>query len=396
MTVRHGIWKSFAAALVAVTVSSAGAQDEPPPQAVRVEAAKLERVEQWRPVTGELRTARRASLAAEGEGLVVEITVREGDQVTAGQTIARLRDVLARIEVDRAKARVRAGAGLIVQREAELAELRLDLTRTRELFDKGSAAQNELDRAETAVKAADALLTQAQAALAAEEAELARDERHVRDLEIRAPFDGVVVAKQTELGQWVNQGDPVVELVSLTEIEAWIDVPERYVDRLRDEALQVRIQIEATGETLEAPVSAVVPEIDPLSRLFPVRVRLNNEAGRLKPGMSVTGVVPTGDAAESLIIAKDAILRDDVGQFVYHAAGAPGAQVAAVARVEVLFATGAAHVVVRSPQLAAGSLVVIEGNERMGYPGRALIVTNAPQQASAPAEPGDGEPGQGG
>ncbi|TVQ61344.1 MAG: efflux RND transporter periplasmic adaptor subunit [Phycisphaerales bacterium] len=380
MNAKEHLWaRALAAcALVLIPVAQVRAQNGPPPQTVRVDLVRVEPVEQWRPVTGELRPARRALLAAEEEGLIVELGVREGETVAAGSIIASLRDDQARIEVLRTRARAAAASGLIVQREAELAEFRLDLERLKELLERGSAAQTELDRASTLVKSAEAMLVQAQAGLEADQAELAQAERRLSDMRLRAPFDGVVVSRRTELGQWISRGDAVVELVSLTDIEAWIDVPERYIDRLRDESVQVRVRVTALGVEVEAPVTGVVPEVDALSRLFPVRVAMANEDGRLKPGMSVTGMVPTGERGESMLLHKDAIMRDDVGAYVYFAAGMPGEEVAAVARVEVLFAVGAEYVAVRAPQLEHGVRVVVEGNERMGFPGRPLIIQNPP------------------
>jgi len=366
---------SLAALLLVSSIASAQ-NGGPPPQTVRVDPVRVEVVEQWRPVTGELRPLRRALLAAEEPGFVLELAVREGEAVEAGGLIARLRDAQAQIEVSRTRARADAARGLITQREAELAELRLDLERMQELFERGSAAQTELDRASTAVLAGEALLTQAEASHAADLAELARAQRRVEDLTIRAPFDGIVVSRRTEVGQWIAQGDAVVELVSQTDIEAWIDVPERYVDRLGGDTTRVRIVVSALDKTLEVPVTGIVPEVDPLSRLFPIRVSLENKDGRLKPGMSVTGVVPTGVASESVLVHKDAILRDDAGTYVFFAAGTPGGEVSAVARVDVLFAVDANYLAVRAPQLTAGMRVVVEGNERMGFPGRPLILVN--------------------
>ena len=120
----------------------------------------------------------------------------------------------------------------------------------------------------------------------------------------------------TDAGQWVDEGGGVVELVALTEIEAWLDVPERLIDRLTEGESTVRVRVTATGEEVDAEVIAVVPEADELSRLFPVRVAMDNADQRLKPGMSVIGLTPTGITEPSLTVPKDALLRDDAGEFL--------------------------------------------------------------------------------
>ena len=77
----------------------------PPPANVALDPARLEQVELWREVTGEIRSLRRSVLAAEEPGLVIELTVNDGDRVEQGQIIARLDDVVARIEVEQASLR---------------------------------------------------------------------------------------------------------------------------------------------------------------------------------------------------------------------------------------------------------------------------------------------------
>src|SRR5690606_6105212 len=187
----------------------------------------------------------------------------------------------------------------------------------------GSAAETEIEDRRTAVAVAEARLLHAQAEIEAAESalELARDTLERRT--VIAPFGGVVVAKRTEVGQWLRQGDPVLEIVDLDHMEARLHVPESLVDFMQSSADAVRIRIQATGETIAAPVSAIIPDADPLSRLVPVRLRLENRGHRLRPGMSIAGLVAAGRREPTLTVHKDAILRDDAGAFVFFTTGGP-------------------------------------------------------------------------
>jgi len=159
------------------------------------------------------------------------------------------------------------------------------------------------------------------------------------------------------------------EILALDPLEAWLDVPERYIERLSRSAGSIRVRIDALEEEREAVSVSIIPLAEMRSRLFPVRVELANPDERMRPGMTVAGLVPTGSVEPSLLVHKDAIRRDDAGAFVYF----DGAGVAAVARVQTLFAVGD-HIAIRQGALPPDANVVVEGNERL-FPGQPLETT---------------------
>jgi membrane fusion protein (multidrug efflux system) len=340
---------------------------------VHLDAVTEEVVSQQREATGQIITLRRAAVATQEPGLVLMLDLLPGDAVEKGQVIAKLDDDRARLEVQRWKARIEADRALVTQREAELSQARRDLDRIEQLASRASAGESEQDSARTLVESRIAQQAEAVANLHTSEAELALAQRTLDDMTIHAPFAGRVVSKQTEAGQWVSQGNPIITIVSLTELEARADIPERSVGALQQSDGTVEVIVPALGERLTGKLIEIVPEADSLSRLFPIRIRLDDPEGRLRPGMSLTAVVPTGETGPALTISEDAILRNAAGEYVYYDAGGT-AQVAPVVR---LFKTGG-RVAVRSPVLQPGMLVVIEGNERL-YPTAGLNVLNADQ-----------------
>lgn len=379
--------------MLALLALCAHARAQMPPAAVVVDEARLETIEQYREVVGELRALRRALLAAEDEGLVVELSLEEGDAVKPGAVVARLRDTRTEMELHRAEAEVAARRAEIAERTADLERARRDVARVDELQLRGSAVQAEIEDRRSIVSANEARLASAKAALEAAEATLgiARDRLERRS--VTAPFAGFVISKRTEVGQWVRQGDPVLEIIALEQIEARLNVPESMVNHLQNSAEPVRIRIHATGEVVFAPVLAIIPDADPLSRLVPVRLRLENPGRRLRPGMSIAGLVPSGTREPSLTIHKDGIRRDDAGEFVFFNAGG----VAAVARVQSIFPVGE-RVAVRSSVLRPQMAVVVEGNERLqpGTPLNILQNRSAGPSAGGAAPAGAGQPAAGG
>lgn len=359
--------------ILAVALAAIAAHAQPAAN-VRLDAVREEVVAQQRDATGQIVTLRRSVVATQEAGLVLQMDLEPGDAVEQGAVIARLDDDRARLEVRRWEARLEADRALIEQREAEMARAERDLARIEQLATRASAGESELDQARTDVQSRKAQLSEAQATLRTSEAELDLARRALEDMTIRAPFEGRVVAKLTEEGQWVSQGAGLVTIVSLTQLEARADIPERSVGALQTGDGSIELKIPALGMRLKGELVHIVPEADSLSRLFPIRIRVDDPEGRLRPGMSLTAVVPTGESGPALTISEDAILRNAAGEFVYFDAGGT-AQVAPITR---LFSTGPGRVAVRSPMLRAGSLLVVEGNERM-FPSQPLNVLNADQ-----------------
>ena len=102
-----------------------------------------------------------------------------------------------------------------------------------------------------------------------------------------------MVAKHAELGGHVSPGTPIVDIVSRGQVDARLMVPESVINLIRvDQALPIRV--DPLGEEVRGKVVSVTPYGPTASRTFPVRVRLDDQEGRLKVGMSVTAMIATG------------------------------------------------------------------------------------------------------
>lgn len=363
----------------ALCVSLASACGQPP-ALVRVDPVRKQTAERWRQVTGELLPIRHASIAAEEPGLVTSLGVGEGDRIEKGDTLAVLDSTLARIEVERTEAEMHAAQAAIDRRAAELARAERDLERFSELSGLDASSERELDEAQTLVLSLTAQLAEARADAAAATARHQDAERRVEKLTIVAPFSGRVIRKQTESGQWLQRGDSVVMMLSLDVIEARLNVPERFLDGIDEGQTPARIRIDALRDPdpsdpartivheRSAPIVSIIPDAELLSRQFPVRVLLQNRDGRIRPGMSVVGFIPSRAGEPVLSVHRDAIRRDDQGEYVFFVAEG----LARTARVRTQFVLGD-RVAIERGVLEAGTPVVIEGNERL-VPGQVRAV----------------------
>ncbi|MEM7577594.1 MAG: efflux RND transporter periplasmic adaptor subunit [Planctomycetota bacterium] len=370
----------------------------PPPAMVKVDTALMQPLEERLAVTGRLREIRRVTATAEVAGKLIELNVEQGDRVTGGQT------VLARIDPTWSDLRVQSAEANLNEARANLDQSENDLAQLERLRAQGTAKQKEVDDARTAA-AADL------ARLAASEAELSRAKVEQERLAIVAPFDGVITAKNAEVGQWVEPGDGVVDLISMGQIDAEVDVPERAIGamaRLAADDVPIPVLLDALGQEVAGTVTAVTPDGSSASRTFPVKVRLDDLDGTLKPGMSVTARFPLGSPKPTLTVPRDAVLFSTLTPQVWVSMdpGPPprsepsdpdvasdtppasmGLPMALPASVRVLYGQGDRFAIeVLDGPLFPGATVVVEGGESL-FPTRPLMFDPTSLESSEVAEP---------
>jgi len=192
-----------------------------------------------------------------------------------------------------------------------------------------------------------------------------------------------------EVGEWAEKGSSIVEIVSRGDIDAVIDVPERLINHL-NVGDRIDVQIEALGEERAGKVAAIVPMGESASRTFPVKVRLDDEDGKLKAGMSAVARVPTSERINAITIPRDALVRTPRETFVWLAVReGQGPMTAIQARVKVLFGSGDRYVIqpLAGPPVMPGTEVVIEGAEGILFPGQPLVVLNGAGEATVAEKP---------
>ena len=185
--------------------------------------------------------------------------------------------------------------------------------------------------------------------------------RHI----IKAPFGGVIAKKLVEVGQWVETGTTVLELVDNAMLRIDIPVPQRYFNRI-EVGLPVSIELDAfPGKIFEAAVTMKIPVANAIARTFPIRVEINNKNKLIAPGMSarVNLKIKDQDASAVLTVPRDAIVVK-----------ADGSKVVWLVIEEsndlqvkpVIVNTGRQHkdrVEILNHELQAGDRIVSQGNE---------------------------------
>ncbi len=355
----------IAASLMIVPLSASAQQ----PSLVGVDKVRIESMNQTVPVIGRLVARQTGNVSARIAGPVDEILVEVGDKVSEGQVIARLNAATLKAERDLAASEVAAAKSKQGTFQARLKLASQELQRMERL--KKSAAFNK-SRYEDAVQnssIAKAEVSQARADINTAQARLRRAEINLAYTEIKAPYDGVIMAKETETGSYVATGDAVVTLLSRESLEIEVDVPARRLAGIKP-GMEFTLSL-ADDTPLLATIRAILPRENPLTRTRPVRLtaKLPNQ-DTLANNQSITLLVPAGPKREVATVHKDAIIQSPNGPMVFlnaegHAQPRPvqlGQQVGE--RIEIIYG------------LQVDDEVVIRGNERL-FPGVPLQVNGA-------------------
>jgi RND family efflux transporter MFP subunit len=337
---------------------------EPPPAPVAVATATAgELVDEW-VFVGEVRSLRSAELALGAGGEVVILDVREGDRVAAG-------DLLVEIDKRQASAQLSAAVSSRRESERELEQARREADRAAKLG-ANVLASEEIEQQAVRAEGLEARKRRLAAEIRAAKAQLS-------DYQLYAPFAGVVAARHADLGQWLDPGETVLELVAIDEVEILVDVrPELLPHVAVGSKASLRPAGGLDGSEAPAEVIGVVPSLDPATRTLKIRLRSLESRPWLLPGAPVDVAFAVRFASSDLeqqggvIIPRDALVLGAVDtRVIVNADG-----VAKPILVDV-HATADEQALVSGEGLQPGTVVVTRGNERL-RPGQAIRVIEEP------------------
>jgi len=230
---------------------------------------------------GQTEAERKVNIKSETHGRIVDLPVEKGQRVEMGALVAR-------IAPDERPARLAEAKSLFEQR-------RIEYDAARKLAAKGFRAETQLASAKAALDAAEAAVKVAQMAL--------------DYTTIVAPFDGLIVERYVELGDFVETGDQIARVIDLDPLLLVAQVSERHAARLPLGALaQGRL---IGGQQVEGAISYVSAEADPETRTFRVEVEVPNPEAALADGVSAEVTLPLEQVVAHRISPAVLTLDDD-------------------------------------------------------------------------------------
>ncbi|MCA3055099.1 MAG: efflux RND transporter periplasmic adaptor subunit [Rhodocyclaceae bacterium] len=238
---------------------------------------------------GSLRSDETVIVRPEVSGRIAEIGFREGQQVAKGTTLIRLDQSIQRAEMQQA--------------EANLALAKSRIERSRDLHSKGFISSQAKDEAESSYKVAQAAFELAAARLT--------------KLEIKAPFSGFVGLRMVSVGDYVREGQDMVNLEAIGVLKVDFRIPEVFLKEVTvGQALKVTLDA-IPNQTFDALVLAINPLLDANGRALVVRAGLKNVGTRLRPGMFARVSLASSEQQTSLTVPEQSLIPvgDDVFVF---------------------------------------------------------------------------------
>src|SRR5215470_15373420 len=250
---------------------SASQQAAPPPPASAPATPATPAAEPRRAgslaASGYVVARRKATIAAEITGKVVEVLVEEGNVVKEGQVLARLDSMLAEKDLALAKSRIESAEAAIAVISADLEDALRIVTRARTLSQKSVMSEADLTKAEARAGVLSAQLRQYQAQHETARLDAQRNATVLEKHQIRAPFDGIVVDKSAQPGEMISPLSAgggftrtgICTIVDMDSIEVEVDVNEAFIGRVHAGGRVTAVLDAYPDWTIPASVIAIVP-----------------------------------------------------------------------------------------------------------------------------------------
>jgi len=342
-------------AALATGCQQGGGPPPTPPVDVGTAQVKVESVQDRLTAVGTLLADEEVTLMPEIAGRVTAIPFTEGQRVEAGAVL---------FEFDREK------------EQAQLDQARVDLQlaqqnaeRVEKLAGTRAISKQEIDQVRSQVTL--------------REAALAFQQERLNDMQIKAPFAGIVGPRAVSAGQFVNVGEPLVTLTDDARVKVSYSVPEAHLAELRV-GQPVEIKVAAFGDRVfPGEVQLINPQVDESTRTVEVRAIADNPDRLLRPGMFARVGTITGTRPQAVVVPEAALVPSLTGFAVYVVDTAASNTVARLTKVD-LGQRMSGRVEVRK------GLVELEIQlARVGAALRPLPSTAPEEKAAAPPRPID-------
>jgi RND family efflux transporter MFP subunit len=317
---------------------------EPPPAKVVVAPISREDIFENRPFVGSLYYETTSLISAEVAGLVEVAVAREGDLVKKGAAMVRLNTELLDRDID------------VKLAEVARIELRISLAeknsqRLESLYAKEGVSEKLY---EDALYAYQDSLKEKQIV----ELELQKLLLNLAKSVIKAPYDGLVLRKYVDAGDWIQPGKQLLQLGATSELFVKVPIAETLL-RFVEFGAKVAVELPAFNRELQGVVEGVEPLADPKTKNVFLKVRIPAQSD-IAENMSALVHVPVSGKKRLSMIPRDALVKMQGQDFVYTVEEGK----AALLPVNIVTFLGD-RIGADDPHFRAGMVVVVEGNERL-------------------------------
>ena len=268
------------------------AQEAPRASLVEVETLKKQEVNDLQEFVGTVNFDKKSKIASESSGIAEKINFEVGQKVKKDE-------VLLQIDSDILDAQIKAAIAAVNVYEVQLRNAKKNYERYAALIEKKSISQKVFDDAKVEYDVANENLTSSKAKL--NELNIQKSKKI-----IKAPYSGVIVEKNVNLDEWLNQGSSIATIVNTQELEIVFNLPISFIGGLKsgDE-----YDINISDEIIKAKLYAAIPSGDKLTRTFPVRFKADAGEKFIFDGASAKISFAKETKTQALVINRDAVIK---------------------------------------------------------------------------------------
>jgi RND family efflux transporter MFP subunit len=279
--------------------------------------------------TGNVAVKRQVNVAAKVTGQLVEFMVEEGSLVAKGQVIARLESADAVALRDQSEAKLKLAVANLEQARVDLAEESLNVERYKKLFEMGSVSRAEYKAAEAKYRKAQSAVDAAEASVKAETAALRGAEVALDYTQVKAPFGGVVLSLNAEIGDVVtplgsagNTDSSIATVADVSSFTVGVRVSGSQSEQAQKGQPCVIVLEGLPDDHFKGEVIAVEPQAEKEKPESLVKVRILEYDPRIRPDAGATvsflsRPVPAGEDMPRMVVHTSAIVAIQGGSAVY-------------------------------------------------------------------------------
>jgi RND family efflux transporter MFP subunit len=334
------LWRIFSASFGVLVLLAGGLfalrSREPVVEVAAARTPSVQEAQTLLDASGYVTPRRRATVAAKITGRVMGVFFDEGMRVKEGQLLATLDDSDAKRALDSAIADRKASQAAIADYQVQLKYAQIFLRRTQELHDAQVQSQDALDIARTNVDSLKAKINLAQQQTDASAMRIVEAQQNVDNCLIRAPFSGIIVSKDAQVGEMVSPLSAgggftrtgIATIVDINSNEIEVDVNEAYIARVQP-GQKVTATLDAYPDwKIPSHVRTIIPTADRQKATVKVRISFDHLDPKILPDMGVK-VAFLGDEpakkpgkkdrapAAKALIPKSAVRGQGENTFVY-------------------------------------------------------------------------------
>lgn len=263
----------------------------------------LRPLDQSIPINGALQAVNHAALRSKVSAQVDQVLVREGEEVKAGQ-------VLARFDASNIAAQLN-------ERQSNLEMAKAELSLAEKTHGKNLTLQKQGFISGNAFDSSSSSLTVSQAKLKAMQAQVAVAKNAMDDMVLRAPIGGQISKRSIQPGEKVDQNSELFNIVDLSAMELQVAVPASQIAHVAA-GQQATFQVDGFGgKVFNGTVQRINPEVEKNSRAITVFIAVKNPNGALRGGMFAKGLLALGQSQAKLTIPNSAVLGGSTDPYVY-------------------------------------------------------------------------------